>query len=278
MKRLLQGLAILQVLLIVAIGVRIVSVWTTPLPEVGEIPELPAVSTLPPPKPPQKVSDAVTAAIVEHDLFEEQRGHAEVAPEDVTVEGPPVPPPTTVKLMGVMVLGNEPVAILLDSSVQPEQKSVRKGEMFGEYEVGEITRTGLLLLGSQGQQFQVPLRLEAGMGGTAPIAGPPPPGSPAAPRTPGTPPASRVTPPKPPGVARATTTKNEAGADPDKAMTARERAQAIAQRNAEMRKQNQKGNAAGNEEAAEGGDANQPNPVQARLEALRQLREAAKAR
>jgi hypothetical protein len=269
-KRLLQGLALVQVLLLVALGWRIVAVWTTPLPEIGEIPELPAVTPLPPPKPVSRVSDAVTEAVVEHDLFDEARGQNDPLglEGDVIVDAPPVPPPSTVQLKGVMVLGGEPVGFLLDTSVKPEQQAVRKGEMFGEYEVGDITPMGLLLLGTQGQQFQIPLKVEAAGGGVAPgaaAAGPPPP------RTPGT----RPTPPPRPVAARPAA-KAGAANEANKTMSARERAQAIAQRNAELRKQNQqKGGAA--EEAAEEGDA-EANPVQARLEALRQLREAAKNR
>jgi hypothetical protein len=176
----------------------------------------------------------------------------------------PVAPPSTVKLMGVMVLGEEPVGILLDTNVKPEQQSVRKGEMFGEYQVGDITPYGLLLLGSGGQQFQIPLKVEAAAVGAPGAAGPPPP-----PRTPGTRPTPAPKPvsarPNPPG-------SNEAE---DKAMSARERAQAIAQRNAELRKQNQEKKG---EEAAEAQEPAEPNPVQARLEALKQLREAAKSR
>ncbi len=275
MKRLLQGLALVQVLLLAALAWRIVAVWTTPLPEVGEIPDLPAVTTLPPPKPAPKVSDAVTEAVVEHDLFDEARGQGlEDIPVDPLATQAPVPPPSTVKLTGVMVLGGEPVGFLLDTNLKPEQQAVRKGEMFGEYEVGDITPMGLLLLGTQGQQFQIPLKVEAAAGGGAMAAGvaggPPPP-----PRTPGTrptpPPKPVAAKPVPPGKA------DPAAAETDnKAMSARERAQAIAQRNAELRKQNQP-QKAGAAEDAEAADA-EPNPVQARLEALRQLREAAKSR
>lgn len=272
MKRLLQGLGLLQIFLVVALSVRVVRVWTTPLPEVGEIPDLPAVSSLPPPKPAPKVSQAVTDAIVEHDLFDDQRGQGEeIDVSALAIDAAPVPPPTSVKLMGVMFIGDEPVGILLDPNVKPEQQSVRKGEMFGEYEVGDITRSGLLLLGGGGQQFQIPLRVEAAAAGSAVAPPPPPP----APRTPGTA-AARPAPATRPVAAKPIPQRNEnAASDAEqKAMSARERAQAIAQRNAELRKTGQR--AAPAADAAENEGA--PDPVQARLEALRQLREAAKSR
>jgi hypothetical protein len=277
-KRLLQGLALVQVALIVALGWRIVAVWTTPLPEAGEIPELPAVTALPPPKPAPKPSEAITVAVVEHDLFDEERGQG-VDPNDVTVDGPPdvpVPPPSTVKLTGVMVLGGEPVGFLLDPSIKPEQQAVRKGDMFGEYQVGDITPMGLLLLGTQSQQFQIPLKVEAAAGGGAIAPGAAPGGPPPPPRTPGT----RPTPPPKPVAARPAPKPGapEPAEAENKAMSARERAQAIAQRNAELRKQNQGAKGAAAAEEADPAAEAEANPVQARLEALRQLREAAKSR
>ena len=277
MKRLLQGLGLLQLFLVFALGWRVVNVWTTPLPEAGEIPDLPAVSSLPPPKPAPNIPESVADAIVEHDLFDDERGQGEkIDLTDIKFDEAPVAPPTAVKLMGVMFIGDEPVGILLDSNVKPEQQSVRKGEMFGEYEVGEITRTGVMLRGGADQQFQIPLHVEAAGAGAAPPPAPPGPRTP-----PGT--AARPAPATRPATARPVPPprNDAAGGDADqKAMSARERAQAIAQRNAEMRKTNQKGAAtvAAEGEGAGGQRDGAPDPVQARLEALRQLREAAKSR
>lgn len=271
MKRMLQLLGLLQLVLVIGLAVRVVSVLTTPLPEFGDIPELPAPRSLPPPKPMPKASETVTNAIVEHDLFDEQRGQGvTIDPGDVVVDAAPVPPPATVKLMGVIMLGPEPKAILLDTNLKPDQQSVSKGDMFGEYEIGEIAADHLMLLGGGGQQFQIPLRVEAaGAGGAPVVAAPhpaPPPGAGAA--RPAT--AARPVTPRPP---------NAHGANqPDqqqKAMSARERAQAIAQKNVEMRKANAQKNAPEGEGGGQN-EANAPDPVQARLEALKQLREAAK--
>jgi hypothetical protein len=275
-KRLLQGLGLLQLFLFVALSVRLVKVWTTPLPEVGEIPELPAVSSLPPAKSAPTISPVVTEDVVDHDLFDEERGQGvKINPEDVKVDAAPVPPPTTVKLMGVMFIGEDPVGILLDTSVKPEQQTVRKGEMFGEYEVGDITKTGVLLLGGDKQQFQIPLHVEAAGGGAGVAnAAPAQPGA-AVPRTPGTPPAHPA-PATRPATMRPPAGRNDnaAGDAEQKAMSARERAQAIAQRNADMRKTGQKA-APGGEAGEKGNDGGAPDPVQARLEALRPRRATA---
>jgi hypothetical protein len=267
MKRMLQGLALLQILLVIGIGARIVQVWSTPLPEFGDIPELPATAAVPPPKSQPRITDATTEAVVSHDLFDDQRGQNQSEiPGDITVDAAPVPPPSNVQLMGIMRIGHEPVAIVLDSSVNPEQKSVRKGDMFGEYQVGDITAASMTLLGTQGQQFQIPLKVGATAGGAAP---PPPPGG-AATRPPaaGKPVTAKPVPPQRPDA------QGAAGDGEQKAMTARERAQAIAQRNADLRKTNQKGGGQGDR----GDKGDKADPVQARLEALRQLREAAKSR
>ena len=47
MKRLFLALAVLQAVLVVALAVRIVGVWTTPLPEFSEVPDLPAMTAIP---------------------------------------------------------------------------------------------------------------------------------------------------------------------------------------------------------------------------------------
>jgi hypothetical protein len=181
--------------------------------------------------------------------------------------------------MGVMLLGPEPVAIVQDTSVNPEQKSVRKGDMFGEYQIGDILPYGVTLLGTAGQQFQIPLRVESASGavggGGGPHVPPPPGGAATRPPAPGARPVTaRPVPPQ-----RENVDPNAPGVSSpgdQKAMSARERAQAIAQRNAELRKNNQKGGGGGG--ANSGERDGKPDPVQARLEALRQLREAAKSR
>jgi hypothetical protein len=275
-KRLLQAVALLQVLLVAGLAVRIVSVWTTPLPEFAEIPDLPATEPLPPPRPPAKVSTAVTDAIVGNDLFDEQRGQNK--PDETVDAGPPetpVPPPSTVKLMGVMMTGGEPVGLLLDTSVKPDQQPVRKGEMFGDYQVVDIRADSVTLLGSASQKYEIPLRIEANAGGGQ--LGPPQPPRPGMAPPPGQPAAAHPAPATRPVAARPI---NPGGAEAQqKNMSARERAQAIAQKNADTRKNNQQRGPGG---AAAGGPGGQekagPDPVQARLEALKQLREAAKGR
>lgn len=271
MKRLLQALALLQLALVVALGFRVVDVLRTEPPHFEEIPDLPPVTPLPPAKPRAQADQATTEAIVAADLFEAERGvHDQDMDASGLIDQAPLPPPTNVKVSGIILLG-EPVAILSDPAVGPDQRSLRQGDMFGDYQVGEIGPSSVVLLGSAGQQFHLDMHVEAGGGGGGQAAGTP------APRTAGAAPGRPATAVNRaqsarPGVAPESADKNE------KVLSAKERAQAIAQRNAAIRAAQPSSAQPGarGPAATEGGDL--PDPVQARVEALRKLREAAKTR
>lgn len=269
MKRLLQALALLQLALVVGLGLRVVDVLRTELPMFGDIPDLPPLTPLPPARPRAKPDAATTDAIVNADLFEAERG---VHTEDLDVSGmldaAPLPPPTNVKVSGILLLG-EPVAILSDPAVGPDQRSLRRGDMFGDYQVGEIGPSSVVLLGSTGQQFHLDLHVEGGGGGGGPGPGAPAHAAGAAPGRPATAAANRAATPRPGSPA--------APAD-SKAMSARERAQAIAQRNAAIRASRPTPGQPGAPAPGQGEGGEAPDPVQARLDALRKLREAAKTR
>ncbi|HYC55573.1 MAG TPA: hypothetical protein VEL28_11635 [Candidatus Binatia bacterium] len=268
MKRLFQALAIVQLALVVALGLRVVEVMRTEPPVFEEIPEAPAPTTIPAPKPRAKISNSVTEAVVEGDLFDAQRGKGvDIEIDgDAPVDAAPLPPPTSVTLTGIMIIGAEPVAIMSDPAVGPEQQSLRKGEMLGDYEIGDISTSSVTLLGQAGQQFHVPLKIQGGGGGAVAAATPPGPGARAAAAKAGS--AAAKTPPPRPG-------REGEAQDENRSMSARERAQAIAQRNAAARGKTA-GNQAGKGDEKEEGDG--ADPVQARLDALRRLREAAKTR
>lgn|GEM_PF-1047009 len=271
MKRLMQALALLQLALVVGLGLRVAEVLRTEPPAFADIPDLPALTPLPAARPRAKPDAATTDAVVKADLFEAERG---VHTEDIDVSGlvdaAPLPPPTNVKVSGIMLLG-EPVAILSDPALGPDQRSLRRGDMFGDYEVGEIEASSVVLLGSTGQQFRLDLRVEGGGGGPAPAG---PAGVHAAGAAPGRPATAvnRAAPPPRPGAPPA----NPDNSADSKVMSAREKAQAIAQRNAAIRA-NRPATGASAPGQAEGAAA-APDPVQARLDALRKLREAAKTR
>ncbi|MBI5504811.1 MAG: hypothetical protein HY899_08400 [Deltaproteobacteria bacterium] len=272
MKRLLQALALLQLALVVGLGLRVVDVLRTELPTFGEIPDLPAVTPLPAARSRAKPDAATTDAIVNADLFEAERG---VHTEDLDVSGladaAPLPPPTNVKVSGILLLG-EPVAILSDPAVGPDQRSLRRGDMFGDYQVGEIGPSSVVLLGSTGQEFHLDLHVEGGSGGGGPAPGTPPRAAGATPARPTTAPGNRAATPRP-GSPAAPADKTDS-----RAMSARERAQAIAQRNAAIRASRPTPGQAGATAPGGQGEAAAPDPVQARLDALRKLREAAKTR
>ena len=271
MKRLLQALALLQLVLAAGLGFRVVDVLRTEPPRFDEIPDLPALTPLPPAKPRASPDAATAEAIVSADLFEAERGvHLDDIDASGMVDQAPLPPPTNVKVSGIILLG-EPVVILSDPAVGPDQRSLRQGDMFGDYQIGEIGPSSVVLLGSTGQQFHLDLHVETGGGGGPAAAGAP--AARGAGATPGRPGVTSTT-------ARPVPTRPGTAAEDrnEKAMSAKERAQAIAQRNAAIRS----GHPAGAQQGAQAGGQNEggepPDPVQARVEALRKLREAAKTR
>jgi hypothetical protein len=134
------------------------------------------------------------------------------------------------------------MAIITDTSAGNRQLTLQEGDNVGEYQVGEITRDRVTLLGNSGQEFSLELAVSQGVS-----AGTPPPRPAAAARP--------AQPPQPPA-----------------------QTQTAAQRAAAARRQQQvRARAAQNRAAATAQPAQpaQPDPTQARLEALRRLREAA---
>jgi hypothetical protein len=267
-KRLGQLLMLAQLLLVVGIGMRLVEVVRVAPPVFEEPEQAPARIDLPPPPPRKAVAPAVTDAIVDGNLFEVERGVIPDLGEDISVDDivEDVPPPTTVILHGVMNFGDEAVALLTDTNLGPQQRQLRTGDLLGDYEVGEIKDRSVQLMAAGGQQFQVALQLNLGGGGAAPVRG-------AA--------AGRATPPRATGARQApggdddddsVNRASQAARNAQRTMSARERAQAAQRAAANRRAQMQ-----GDDEEADGGE-DKPDPVQARLEALKRLREAARNR
>lgn len=263
MKRILQLAAVLQGVLCVWMLMRIVDVVSMEPPSFPELSQSGAKLPLPPAPQRRKVPTAVTAAINDNNLFELMRGERDpVIAESVEGDGtdfeePPVPPPTTIELAGVILLPPDPVAIMSDSAAGVGQRRLRAGDLIGDYEVGAISAQSVELKGGEGQSYTVALQVRPGDSSGGQPAG-------ARPGAAGA--NNRGAPARPNPAARPGANAPGGGAQAQKAMTARERAAAIAR-------------------ARRGGDDKQaeaapkgPNPVEARLEALRRLRDAAKNR
>ncbi len=250
MRRILQLFSLLLAVIAVMVGWRIARVVGIQTPRFEDPPQLALGNG--PRNPPHKVraDAAMISAIVDGNIFDQQRGYKE--PEAQAEQGTPLPPPTNVVLNGIMIVNGEPIAIVTDTKQGNAQLSVRAGEMVDAYEVGRIEGNSVTLLGPGGKKFAVVLDVKTGK---------------AARPTPGRPTPSRTAPgrtPTPTPAARAAA------------------ARAAAARRAANPRANIPGHAVRARPAPARGAARQPaaapDPARKRLEALKALRQAAGAR
>jgi len=256
-RRLLQLVSGVFILLSAALGWRIVQVFQVEPPTFGEPVASEPGTPLPPAPRRRAVSASTIDAIVDGNLFETERGYREEEGGDADVSEEPLPPPTNIALNGVFVIRDDPMAIVTDAGSGNRQLTLHVGDNVGEYQVGEITAQRVTLLGRSGQQFS--LELDIKKGATVPV------------RTPARPAAGAR-----PAVPAVSTT-------PPRSQTAAERAQAARAAQAQRAQAAQASRAAARARAAAGrAGAEAPgapkDPTQQRLEALRRLREAAAAR
>jgi len=151
----MKRFGILNAILLMLIALaawRTVSVWRRVAPE-RQLPEDPpgrsALDALPPaartPPLPQLV-----AVIADKDLFDQSRKAPEVAaPAPVPT---PAPPPPTLKLAGVIFIGAQREALLVDTAQANKQIRMRVGEELGGYKVGRIENEQISLVGPGGEE------------------------------------------------------------------------------------------------------------------------------
>lgn len=255
MKRLLDIVSGIMGVLCLALGWRVTQVMRVAPPVFGDVPQTVATKQVPPPVQSPTPRGPALESIVKGNLFETERGFVDPGASADGTTDEPLPPPTNVVLNGVFYqMSGRPMAIMTDTSAGNRQLTLQTGDNLGEYQVGDITRQRVMLLGRGGQEFSLELDIKKG---AAVAAARPQPAASA--RTPPTPPAAR------PGAAAAPPTARSPAAE--------RVAQTAAQRAAEARRQQalrekQQGGAAGAPQ--------QPDATQARLEALRRLRESAR--
>lgn len=160
-------LNLLLVALIALAAWRTVEVWRRSPPE-RELPPvdpasrlIPGEGLLGPPvrRPP---GQQVVATIAEHDLFDQSRreaGNSAEAPEPVAT---PVPPPPTLKLAGVIVVGRVKEALLVDSAQGNRKLRMREGEDLQGYKVARIEEEQIALVGPGGDETVLRLEMEKG--------------------------------------------------------------------------------------------------------------------
>jgi hypothetical protein len=187
-------------LLILLAAWRTEEVWRRGAPDASPSADpagKPVGDGLPPParKPqlPQMVS-----VIADKDLFDASRKAPEAAAPAPAAT--PVPPPPTLKLSGVVVVGSQREAVLLDMAQNNKQTRLREGEEISGYKVGKIEPEQISLVGGGGEEIILALQIDKtkagqkkGFGPAGKPAPPPPPGARVAGQQP--PPA----PPRPPG-------------------------------------------------------------------------------
>ena len=250
MKRLLQVVSGTLAALALLLVWRIVQVWRVEPPQFQSPAQVRDAEALPPPPKLPGPGDATVDQIVKGNLFETERGAVDVAQggEDQA----PLPPPTNVVLNGVFFqTTGRPMAIITDTSAGGRQLTLQQGDNVGEYQVGSITRQSVTLLGRAGQEFALELAVGKAPEGTA-----------------ATPPRAVATPGAP-----ATAAAQSAA---QRAAAARRQAQQL-QQTQQAQQAQQKGGRAVQNRAAPPAVA-EADPGQARLEALKRLREAASRR
>ncbi|TFH26465.1 MAG: hypothetical protein E4H00_10565, partial [Myxococcales bacterium] len=172
MRRLLQIVSGMLVVLACALLWRTVQVLRIAPPEFGELAPVAAVDPIPPPPRSPSPRGAAMDSIVASNLFESERGKVDSVAGPGDASGEPLPPPTNVVLNGIFSMEGQPMAIVSDSTAGNKQLTLRVGDNVGDYQVGEITERRVTLLGRGGQQFSLDLDIKKGaQAGGVPAAG-----------------------------------------------------------------------------------------------------------
>lgn len=157
LRTLLHALLALVILLVSG---QIVATLRRPAPAITEGPVAPppptadesgSSTTLTP-----EASNAFVTAIAQNDLFSPDRGEAPPPPPDKAPET--VPPPSHLKLVGVVLTRARAEAFLADSSQGNKVVRVKQGDSIGQYQLLQVAASEVKLsLGANGEV--APLRL-----------------------------------------------------------------------------------------------------------------------
>jgi hypothetical protein len=145
--------------------------WRRPLPPpLAE--SAPSQGQAPKTRPPSRATPDSLAPQVQliaaKNLFDPQRGHVEV----VTTTEPTkvVPPPSHLKLVGIVVSRSRTEAMVTDATQGGKAVRVKQGDTLGEYQLVSVTPTEVKLgLGTDGGEVTLALAiLESGLAAQAP--------------------------------------------------------------------------------------------------------------
>jgi hypothetical protein len=148
---------------------KIVETWRRPLEEERPVtqqnlPEENPLSSFLPPQP--QLGKQYAGLIADKDLFVPSRGRAQVETKPVAS----VPPPSHLKLVGVVLNRGNEEALFADSSQGGKVVRAKKGEVLGSYKlVGIAPLQATLTMGQAGEEVSLPLLvLDSGAAGQAP--------------------------------------------------------------------------------------------------------------
>jgi len=153
MHRLLNAILVAAIL---AVAFRVYATWTggdagideTSRGRARPAADLPSATRVP-------AQPRLAMTVAERDLFDESRR----APTVSAVDAAPTPPPN-VELVGVVMVGPEPEALVKDSAGAGKARHVIRGDDVGGYTVSAISATEVILTSPSGEEVPLPLKLK----------------------------------------------------------------------------------------------------------------------
>lgn len=149
---------LLSLILVVAIGVvswRVYTTWSATESLVPDRARGRGTQTIDlPPTGRTPAQPRLAMTIAEGDLFHESRR----APTAEVAAATPIPPPN-VELIGVIIVGSEPEALVKDSTQGNTVRHVFKGDDVSGYTVSRISPTEVILTSPAGEEVPLPLAL-----------------------------------------------------------------------------------------------------------------------
>ena len=151
------------ILAVIALGIiwQMVSTWSRAMPSVpsesARAPKKDRAATALPPRA-IRTGQRLAQQITDKDLFSPDRKRPVVVQQTVAAE--PIPPPSHLSLVGVLLTPGREEAFLSDSSQGNRVTRVQKGEQIDRYRLTRLTASeATLALGDDGGEVALPLAL-----------------------------------------------------------------------------------------------------------------------
>jgi hypothetical protein len=165
---------VLNVILVALIALaiwRTVDVWRRTPPEIPDHADAPAAAPDPAPAPARRPAlPQLVTAITDKDLFDISRQAPSVAPGPAPEQTPQ--PPPTLKLSGVIAVGEYREAVFIDTNQNNKQIRMREGEEISGYRITEIKPLQVSLVNGTGDNVTLDLVLDTSKAPPGKAAGP----------------------------------------------------------------------------------------------------------